>query len=306
MIHGFLNINKERGCTSHQVVAQIRRILHQAEAGHSGTLDPEATGVLVVGLGQATRSFSFLNENIKIYRAELIFGLTTDSQDATGSIRTEMPDTDFTVADLQQQISFFTGELRQLPPMYSAVKVRGQKLYELARQGMEVEREPRLINVYQWRLLNPATHYQCRDTTWCEITCSKGTYIRTLIHDLGQALGCGACMGQLVRLQSGNFSIRDAVTVSDVKEYFEQGRLGELLVSLNLALDHLAPLWVGAEDLAKVRNGGKLSYGKYPVDAIIARVLDQTSHVIAIVQRHQDETHSYWQPVKVFSQNFES
>lgn len=306
MIHGFLNIDKERGCTSHHVVAQIRRILHQAEVGHTGTLDPEATGVLVVGLGQATRFFSFLNENIKVYRAELIFGLATDTQDITGKVLTEKTDTDVDEVDLNRCIAALTGEIAQMPPMYSAVKVQGRKLYELARQGIEIDRLPRLIQVHQWRILNPASRYACRDTVSCEITCSKGTYIRTLIDDLGKALGCGACMGRLTRLKSGIFSLENAVTVTGVKELFEQGLLNEILISPNLALGHLPPLWVGTEDLVKVRNGGKLSYGKYPVEAETARVLDRESRVVAIVQRNQTENHSYWQPVKVFSMNNET
>ena len=152
MWHGILTINKERGLTSHQVIAKLRRILSQTEIGHTGTLDPEAEGVLVVGLGQATRSFSFLDESIKVYRAEIILGQQTDTQDASGKIIAEHPETDLRIEVIQKTIAEFIGNIRQKPPMYSAVKLHGKKLYELARQGVTVERNERPITVYSWTI----------------------------------------------------------------------------------------------------------------------------------------------------------
>ncbi|TCL55863.1 tRNA pseudouridine synthase B [Hydrogenispora ethanolica] len=303
MWHGITIINKERGLTSHQVVSALRRILHQSEIGHTGTLDPEATGVLVVGFGQGTRSFPYLNETTKLYRAEVILGRTTDTQDATGKILGEKTDFQIDLATVRAAIKQLTGEIRQVPPMFSAVKVHGSKLYDLARKGLEVERQSRPITVLNWHILAEQPGYHFLDRIPVEIACSKGSYIRTLIHDLGQILGCGAHMGSLIRLRSGDFRIEDSVTVDTVKDYFSQGRFAELLLSLNVALDHLVPLWIGDEDLEKVLHGGKLSFGKYQIQVSsgqLARVLDRNSLVRAVVQLQDAGSYPYWQPVKVF------
>jgi tRNA pseudouridine55 synthase len=303
MLHGILILNKERGMTSHQVVAALRRIIHQAAIGHTGTLDPEATGVLVVGLGQATRSFPHLEETVKVYQAEIIFGRSTDTQDATGRIIAEFPATNISLDSLRSAILTLTGASEQIPPMFSAVKVGGTKLYDLARKGMVVERTARPIVVHYWKILTPQSNYGFLGRAMVEIACSKGTYIRTLIHDLGEALGCGAHMGGLVRLRSGAFCLEEALTLDEINERFAQGRLGEAIVSLNSALSHLPPLWLDEEDIKKVRNGGKLSFEKYQLPAAPgaqARVLDKSTTVLAIAELIDAGTHYFWQPVKVF------
>ncbi len=302
MWHGILNINKERGMTSHQVVASLRQILRQKAIGHTGTLDPEATGVLVVGLGQATRSFSFLDETKKCYQAELVFGQATDTQDATGSILFENKEVTFRHRSLLQAIAHLTGNIDQIPPMYSAVKVQGRKLYDLARKGEVIERDARPIKVYQWECLNPQDTYGYCDRLAVKIICSKGTYIRTLIHDLGELLGCGAHMGSLVRLQSGVFQIADSITLATVKELLSQDQLAERLITINEALSHFEALSLDDEDSVKVLNGGKISTAKYPAEpgTTVVRMIDHTSTVIAIAELHNKETHNYWQPVKVF------
>lgn len=263
MWHGILIINKERGLTSHQVVANLRRILKQAEAGHTGTLNPEATGVLVVGLGQATRSFPFLDEGKKIYQAEIILGQSTDTQDATGKIIQEQPDAAVNLEYLQKGIQDLTGEITQIPPMFSAVKVHGQKLYDLARQGLEIDRIPRQINIFDWQLLNPRENYGFKESVFVEITCSRGTYIRTLIHDLGANLGIGAHMGKLVRVKSGNFCLSDSLTVAQVQEYQNSGTLDQHLIPMCTVLEHLVSLKLADDDLKKAIHGGKISFQKY-------------------------------------------
>ncbi|HBF36277.1 MAG TPA: tRNA pseudouridine(55) synthase TruB [Firmicutes bacterium] len=305
MRHGILIINKERGMTSHQVVAILRRILKQSEVGHTGTLDPEATGVLVVGLGQATRSFSFLNEKSKVYRGEIILGQSTDTQDATGQILQEQPKTILSLEDLQKGMMGLTGKLNQIPPMYSAVKVHGQKLYDLARKGLTIDRQPRGIEVQKWEILNSKETYGFKESVFVEITCSKGTYIRTLIHDLGTGLGTGAHMGSLKRLRSGKFSLDHSLKIAEVEEHLAAGTLESHLISVRGALDHLFTLQPSMDDVSKVLHGGKLSFQKYPSESTIdslAKVLDQSLEVIAVVQLKQDNTGSYlyWQPVKVF------
>jgi tRNA pseudouridine55 synthase len=303
MWHGILAVNKERGLTSHQVVARLRRILNQKEIGHTGTLDPNATGVLVTGLGQATRSLNFLHDERKRYRAEIILGQATDTQDASGAVISEKTDFSIGSSQLESTIRQFIGEIRQIPPMYSAVKVGGQKLYDLARQGIEISRDAREIKVFHWQVLNGEPNYGFKSSIHCDIICSKGTYIRTLIHDLGSLLGCGAHMGKLVRLQSGDFQLEDAHTLDEITGYYTQGRLNELLISMNTALHHLFPIWLTDEDLPKVLNGGKISFEKYSGDVSpgdFGKVLDRFSNLIAVVQLTDAGTHCFWQPVKVF------
>jgi tRNA pseudouridine55 synthase len=303
MWHGILVINKERGLTSHQVVAILRRILKQTEAGHTGTLDPEATGVLVVGLGQATRSFSFLEESSKVYRGEIVLGQSTDTQDATGQVIQEQPNTSVSLKELQKAIHELTGTISQIPPMFSAVKVQGKKLYDLARQGLEIDRVPRLMHITKWELLNPKEKYGFRESVFVEITCSKGTYIRTLFHDLGTKLGTGAHMGSLIRLKSGKFCLQDSLTLAQVQEHLNNGNLDQQFIPLSKALDHLLSLKLAYDDVSKTLHGGKISYQKYDIQAepgTLVKVLDPLLQVIAVARLEDTGEYLYWQPIKVF------
>jgi tRNA pseudouridine55 synthase len=304
MIHGILVVNKERGFTSHQVVAGLRRILRQSAIGHTGTLDPDATGVLVVGLGEATRSFQFLDECVKLYRAEVILGRSTDTQDASGNTLAEEAGMRVGRSDIESATRKLTGALDQIPPMYSAVKVNGQKLYDLARQGLEIERSSRKITVFKWENTISGEFLAYLDSFWTEITCSKGTYIRTLIHDLGMLLGCGAHMGNLVRLRSGHFGLEEALTLSDIERYHCEGSLAKHLIGLDEALVHLERLTPEEADLVKLSHGGKLSWGKYPLPLppeSLVRATDRNSRVVAVLCLKATEDRLYWQPVKVFN-----
>jgi tRNA pseudouridine55 synthase len=303
MIHGLLIVNKERGMTSHQVIAKLRQITQQSRIGHTGTLDPEATGVLVVGLGEATRSFQFLDETDKLYRAEAILGQVTDTQDASGKVLAEELDFDLDQAQIGAAVRQLTGASAQVPPMYSAVKIKGRKLYELARQGVEVERQSRQIAVTDWQLFHSQSRYHYRDRFYNEITCSKGTYVRTLIHDLGLLLGCGAHMGQLTRLRSGKFTLATALTLAEVEAVVRGDCWDEVLIPLGTALNHLTELRPDAADLVKVNNGGKLSYQKYPLPVephCFVRIVDFTGRVAAIASLQEQAEHRFWQPEKVF------
>jgi tRNA pseudouridine55 synthase len=306
MIHGLLIINKGRGLTSHRVVAKLRRITKQSRIGHTGTLDPEATGVLVVGLGEATRALPFLDETDKHYRAEVVLGQATDTQDATGRVVAETRDFELDAAQIGAAVSSLTGEIVQVPPMYSAVKVKGQKLYELARQGLTIERQSRRIVVTDWQVVHSQRRYHFGDRFFNEITCSKGTYIRTLLHDLGSLLGCGAHMGQLIRLRSGKYTLAEAITLAEVAEYAAAARLDQIVIPLSRALDHLPELQPDDADLGKVANGGKLSYSKYPLPlepGSYVRVADSNGRVVAIGALREREGHLFWQPEKVFHFN---
>ena len=210
MPDGILIIDKPTGWTSMDVCAKLRGILREKRIGHAGTLDPMATGVLPVFVGRATKAVQFAENGRKEYRAVLKLGTVTDTQDTTGTVLETHPVT-VGADEVRAALEHFTGELLQLPPMYSALKVNGQKLYDLARQGKTVERKPRAITVYELELLEQSAP----DEFTLRVVCSKGTYIRTLCHDLGQALGCGGCMAALRRTEASGFRIDEAVTIED-------------------------------------------------------------------------------------------
>lgn len=213
MINGIINVKKEKGYTSHDVVAKLRGILKQKKIGHTGTLDPDATGVLPVCLGKGTRLCDMLTEETKTYEAGLLLGVETDTQDTSGSILSHMSPNGISEEEAAACILSFEGEQMQVPPMYSALKVDGKKLYQLAREGRQVERPARPVTFYRIRILDmDLPHIKM------EVTCSKGTYIRTLCHDIGQRLGCGGCMESLVRTRVGRFVIADSMTLEEIAQ----------------------------------------------------------------------------------------
>ena len=213
MPNGILIIDKPAGWTSMDVCAKIRGILHEKRVGHGGTLDPMATGVLPVFVGRATRAVEFAENGRKEYLAGLRLGMVTDTQDVTGTVLETRPVTAGR-EELETALERFRGDIRQIPPMYSAVKVQGKKLYELARHGKEVERKPRPVTIHELELLETESEADVR----LRCLCSKGTYIRTLCHDIGQVLGCGGCMSSLRRTMAAGFALADAVTMEDVQE----------------------------------------------------------------------------------------
>ena len=212
MANGIIIIDKPAGWTSMDVCAKLRGILRTKKIGHAGTLDPMATGVLPVFVGQATRAVSFAESGSKEYVAGLRLGLVTNTQDTSGETLDERPVT-ATADDLRAVLPRFTGEIQQIPPMFSAIKIGGKKLYELARKGQEVERKGRAVTIYELELLEQTgeNEYLLR------VLCSKGTYVRTLCHDIGEALGCGGCMSSLRRTMAAGFTLADAVTLDDVQ-----------------------------------------------------------------------------------------
>ena len=211
MPNGIIIIDKPAGWTSMDVCAKLRGILYEKRVGHAGTLDPMATGVLPVFVGQATKAVPFAEGGRKVYETVLQLGIVTDTQDTTGTIFEERAVT-VTADEVRAALPHFTGELEQLPPMYSAIKINGQKLYDLARQGREVARRPRRITIFDLALTQELGNGQYA----LRVVCSKGTYIRTLCHDLGAALGCGGCMAALRRTEASGFGIGEAVTLEDM------------------------------------------------------------------------------------------
>lgn len=223
-MNGILLIDKEPDWTSNDVVAKLKGMLRQRRIGHSGTLDPMATGLLVVFVGRATRAVEFAEGHDKRYLASLRLGLVTDTQDITGSVLNRLP-VSVTREQLDSALEAFKGEQEQIPPMYSAIKHKGRPLYEIARKGGEVERKPRKINVYDIH-----TAGQDGGDYILDIRCSKGTYVRTLCHDLGRALGCGGCMSSLRRIEAGGFKVEDAYSLGQVQEYVDRGEAEKLLL----------------------------------------------------------------------------
>ena len=233
MANGILIVDKPEGWTSQDVVSKLRGVLHEKRVGHGGTLDPMATGVLPVFAGRATRAVEFFEHAEKAYEATLLLGTTTDTQDTTGTVLETRPVT-VDEAAVRALLPRFTGVQQQLPPMYSAVKIGGKKLYELAREGKEIERKPREITVVSAELL----HFE-NNSARLRIHCSKGTYIRTLCHDIGQALGCGGCMAALRRVQAGAYRLADAVTLDEILAHPEPQTLLKPVDSLFSAYPRL-------------------------------------------------------------------
>ena len=227
---GVLIIRKEKGYTSHDVVAKLRGILHMKKIGHTGTLDPDAEGVLPVVLGRATKLVDLLTEKRKTYEALQHLGIETDTQDMTGEILSKKPVT-VSEEEVTAAIHSFLGEQQQIPPMYSALKVNGKKLYELAREGKTVERKARPVCFYEIEILEMKLPF-----VRFSVTCSKGTYIRTLCHDIGQKLGCGACMEELTRTASGEYHWEDSITLDQVQKEMEEGILEQRILSVSEVL----------------------------------------------------------------------
>ena len=249
---GILVIRKEKGYTSHDVVAKLRGILHMKKIGHTGTLDPAAEGVLPVALGRGTRLVELLTEKEKTYEAVLRLGVSTDTQDMTGTVLSEMPVT-VTEEEVREVVESFVGEQMQVPPMYSALKVNGKKLYELAREGKTIERKPRPVVFYEIRIMDISL-----PLVRISVTCSKGTYIRTLCNDIGEKLGCGGAMEELLRTRSGNFTLEESLMLSQVEEAVSDGPIMEKIVPVEEVLSMYPALTATVEGDRLLHNGNPL------------------------------------------------
>lgn len=252
MANGILVIDKSAGWTSQDVAAKLRGVFHERRVGHGGTLDPMATGVLPIFIGRATRAAEFLESAEKEYVAGLRLGVVTDTQDTSGNILETHP-VAVTREEVQAALRQFLGPIEQIPPMYSAIKINGQKLYELARRGQEVERKPRSITIHELELLEGAdADYLLR------VRCSKGTYVRTLCHDLGRALGCGGCMSSLRRTRAGSFTLSQAVTMQQVLNFAAEQAPQALLMPVDAVFSMHPPLIVTMGQAAKLKNGAQI------------------------------------------------
>lgn len=225
-MNGVINVYKEKGFTSHDVVAKLRGILHMKKIGHTGTLDPAAEGVLPVCVGNATKLCDVLTDKSKTYEAVLLLGTVTDTQDTTGKIL-QKSSIFFSEEEVKEAVLSFIGIYNQIPPMYSALKVNGKKLYELAREGKTVERKPRQVEIFDITILDMNLPY-----VRMSISCSKGTYIRTLCHDIGEKLGCGGCMDKLLRTRVGVFTIEQAIKLEEIENLRDSGEIEQYVTSV--------------------------------------------------------------------------
>lgn len=257
-MNGIICINKPEGFTSFDVIAKLRGIMKIRRLGHGGTLDPMATGVLPVFVGTATKACDIMPDSSKSYRAAFELGKITDTQDITGTV---LSSSDMPVSreSVQAMLPEFTGKIMQLPPMYSAVQVNGQRLYDLARKGVEVERQPREIEV---KSLILADYDEENRRGVLEISCGKGTYIRTIIHDIGEKLGCGGIMTKLERTSSGGFVLADCHTLAEVQAAAEENRLEELILPIERVFDSLPKLRLNEVQTRMYKNGVKLDLNR--------------------------------------------
>lgn len=282
MIHGILNIYKEKGYTSHDVVAKLRGIVGQKKIGHTGTLDPDAVGVLPVCLGKATKLCDMLTDKNKTYETVMLLGTVTDTQDTSGEIVAENDTSYLTEETVKNAIMSFIGDYMQIPPMYSALKVNGKKLYELAREGIEIERKARPVSILNIQIKEIDLPRVCM-----EVSCSKGTYIRTLCHDIGAKLGCGACMEQLIRTKVSQFEVEYSLTLQQVQKLKLTGRLEEFIVPIDEMFSNYEAVTLKEEFMSLVYNGNvffpkHLKQQIELVDGKMIRVYDEKGNFIAI------------------------
>lgn len=248
-MNGIILIDKPQDWTSHDVVAKLRGILHERRIGHSGTLDPLATGLLVVFVGRATRAVEFAEADSKEYIAGLRLGLSTDTQDISGNVIAECSDLPDEGA-VRRAVNSFIGDIEQIPPMYSAIKIGGKKLYELARKGQSVERAPRKITVSSIEIIgSEGGDYLLK------IACSKGTYVRTLCNDIGASLGCGACMSSLRRVRAGAFSVESAHSIDEVENAANEGQLIDIMLPVDTLFSALPELKVPESTANRLKTG---------------------------------------------------
>jgi tRNA pseudouridine55 synthase len=291
-MEGFVNLNKPAGPTSHDMVNRVRRLLHVRRVGHGGTLDPIASGVLPIGVGPATRLLSFLQEGEKVYRATVRLGISTTTYDAAGEVTAERPLPPLEWAGLEQALAPFLGAIEQTPPPFSAVRRGGQRLYQRARAGEVVSPPPRQVHIFRLTLMA----WESPHLT-VEVVCSSGTYIRSLAHDLGQRLGCGAHLSGLVRRQVGPFRIAEAVTTEQLAEAVERGEVASLLLPLDLPVRHWPAVQVDEQQARGLVNGRPLALEVGSTTGW-ARAYDPAGRLLALLQLMPES--GCWQPRRVF------
>lgn len=293
-----INVYKEKGFTSHDVVAKLRGILHQKKIGHTGTLDPDATGVLPVCLGNATKLCDLLTDKDKTYEAVLKLGVVTDTQDLTGKILEELT-VECSQEEMEQVVYSFLGDYQQIPPMYSALKVNGKKLYELAREGKVIERNPRQVKIHEIKILN--VNWQEKEVEF-EVTCSKGTYIRTLCHDIGEKLGCGGVMKSLVRTRVSRFQIAESLSLAKIEELVKEEGLQEKIMAVDEFFINNPAIYMKEDANRLIYNGNSFQKRNVKIQedgtGDWIRVYDSKNIFVGIYKLEERE--EIYKPVKMF------
>ena len=291
--HGILNVNKPSGMTSHDVVRRVRRCTGQRKVGHAGTLDPLATGVLLICLGQATRLAEYLMPGRKIYGAVICLGITTDSYDAMGAVTDRRPVGDLTLDQIRAVLTRFEGTIQQIPPAYSALRQAGRRLYQMARQGVAVRAAPRPVHIEAIRLIAWET-----PRLTIEVTCSSGTYIRSLAHDIGQQLGVGGHVAELCRLASGDWRIEQAITLDQLEAAVAAGNWHTLVQPMDWALQQFEPVHLAPEAAERVARGQTVSLDVAPATPLL-RAYAPGGYLLALLRPVNGP--GLWRPTKVFS-----
>lgn len=284
-LNGIINVYKPKGITSHDVVYRLRRILNIKKIGHTGTLDPAAEGVLPMCIGRATKTADMLTAADKEYLAEVTLGSATDTQDAEGNVisSVNMEEFHITASDIENAAAEFAGDIMQIPPMYSAVKVGGKKLYELARQGVEIERKARRVHIDNIAVSDFLPSADNVHVFSMRVACSKGTYIRTLCHDLGEKLGCCAHMSGLVRTKSGRFTAQEAYTLDKIEDMYKSGDLS-FFTPIDAVFTEFEAITVSEKEAFKMMNGVRIRSPKNTADGQTYRVYGKDGKFLTISQ----------------------
>ncbi|OLP66397.1 tRNA pseudouridine synthase B [Bacillus pumilus] len=309
MVNGVLLLHKEKGMTSHDCVFKVRKILRTKKVGHTGTLDPEVTGVLPICIGRATKIVEYLTDKSKTYDAEITIGFSTTTEDQTGEIVEERKvKNPISEAEIDAALTQFEGTIEQIPPMFSAVKIGGKKLYEYAREGIEIERPARKVTIHRIERTTPVIFKEGNVTFRFTVHCSKGTYVRTLAVDLGKKLGFPAHMSHLIRTGSGDFTLAECITLDELSQLSDEGMIEETLVPIERALNHL-PKWEISDTLAsKVENGAVLpmpdEFAHLAEEDRVA-VFTSSGRCIAIYMKHPTKE-KLMKPAKILFQDKQS
>lgn len=300
---GILPLWKEKGMTSHDCVFKLRKILQTKKIGHTGTLDPEVDGVLPICIGTATKAVEFMTDMGKAYTGEITLGFSTTTEDAYGDIVERKPvEEEISVIEIDKIMTSFCGEITQIPPMYSAVKVNGKKLYEYARKGEKVDRPTRKATIYLFqRISEPFYDFTNQTVSWkFNVRCGKGTYIRTLAVDLGQKIGYPAHMSQLTRTQSGPFESNDCYLLEQVQEMKNDGRIGEILLPVDIIFEEYPSFTLTDELWARIKNGSVVeseAFSGHESEPLVA--LYYSGNLVALYQKHPSRD-GFKKPRKMF------
>lgn len=299
-MNGVLPLWKEKGMTSHDCVFKLRKILKTKKVGHTGTLDPDVDGVLPICIGTATKVAEYITDQGKTYEAEVTIGYSTETEDASGAtVDADESEKHLNRNDLLKALESLTGEIKQIPPMYSAVKVNGKKLYEYARQGIQVERPERIVRIDSIELLDEQTEWSGKELKFSiRIQCGKGTYIRTLAVQIGEALGYPAHMSKLTRTESGKFAAKDCVTLAEVAELAQNGDISSVLKPLSYGLSNFPFAEIDQKDIFAIKNGQVMD--KHPLlETENFLVLTVNGQPLALYKKHPERADKM-KPEKMF------